>query len=125
MSRHVPNSQATSCFVETLPPGRYVYWKNTAQVKFVHENLCEAIFDAAGQDIMRSGIVPTALRSAHARVPCSVPSAPREMKVLMNKLTEAKKAQSNCGRRATTANLIARREETAGCADNLSHVSRS
>ena len=119
------NSQATSCFVETLPPGRCVCRKNTAQVKFVQENLREAIFDAACEDIMRSEIAPTALRSAHARVLCSVASAPGEMKDLMNKLTEAKKAQPNCGRRATTANLIARREETAGCADNLSHVSRS
>ncbi len=39
-------------FVETLPPGRYAFWKNMAQVKFVQEDLREAMFDVAGQDIM-------------------------------------------------------------------------
>lgn len=26
-------------FVETLPPGRYAFWKNLAQVKFVEEDI--------------------------------------------------------------------------------------
>lgn len=39
-------------FVETLPPGRYAFWKNLAQVKFVQEDLREATFDVVGQDIM-------------------------------------------------------------------------
>ncbi len=39
-------------FVETLPPGRYAFWKNMAQVKFVQEDLREAMVDVAGQDIM-------------------------------------------------------------------------
>ena len=39
-------------FVETLPPGRYGFWKNLAQVKFVQEDMREAMFDVAGQDIM-------------------------------------------------------------------------
>jgi hypothetical protein len=39
-------------FVETLPPGRYAFWKNMAQVKFVQEDLREAMFDVAGQGIM-------------------------------------------------------------------------
>jgi hypothetical protein len=40
-------------FVETLAPGRYAFWKNMAQVKFVQEDLREAMFDVAGQDIMQ------------------------------------------------------------------------
>jgi regulator of protease activity HflC (stomatin/prohibitin superfamily) len=39
-------------FVATLPPGRYAFWRNMAQVKFVQEDLREAMFDVAGQDIM-------------------------------------------------------------------------
>ena len=39
-------------FVETLAPGRYAFWKNVAQVKFVQEDLREAMVDIAGQDIM-------------------------------------------------------------------------
>jgi regulator of protease activity HflC (stomatin/prohibitin superfamily) len=39
-------------YVETLPPGRYAFWKNMAQVKFVQEDLREAMVDIAGQDIM-------------------------------------------------------------------------
>jgi len=39
-------------FVETLAPGRYAFWKNMAQVKFVQEDLREAMVDIAGQDIM-------------------------------------------------------------------------
>lgn len=39
-------------FVETLPPGRYAFWKNMAQVKFVQEDLREQMIDISGQDIM-------------------------------------------------------------------------
>ena len=39
-------------FVETLAPGRYAFWKNMAQVKFVQEDLREMMIDIAGQDIM-------------------------------------------------------------------------
>ncbi len=39
-------------FVETLPPGRYAFWKNMAQVKFVQEDLRETMVDIAGQEIM-------------------------------------------------------------------------
>jgi regulator of protease activity HflC (stomatin/prohibitin superfamily) len=39
-------------FVATLPFGCYVFWKNMAQVKFVKEDLREAMFDVASQDIM-------------------------------------------------------------------------
>ena len=39
-------------FVAALPPGRYAFWKNMAQVKFVQEDLREAMIDIAGQEIM-------------------------------------------------------------------------
>jgi len=159
-------------FVETLPPGRYAFWKNMAQVKFVQEDLREAMFDVAGQDIMTADKVTLRMnavvtyRVADARTAVSTVDdvrqalyreaqlalravvgareldtflmekdgvaseladmvraraktlgveliavgirdiiLPGEMKDLMNKVTEAKKAAE--------ANLIARREETA------------
>jgi regulator of protease activity HflC (stomatin/prohibitin superfamily) len=159
-------------FVETLAPGRYAFWKNLAQVKFVQEDLREATFDIAGQDIMTADKVTLRMnavatyRVVDARQAVSVvddvrqalyreaqlalravvgareldsfltdkdtvanelvemvrPRAnalgvelisvgirdvilPGEMKELMNKVTEAKKAAE--------ANLIVRREETA------------
>lgn len=39
-------------YVDTLPPGRYAFWKNVAQVKFVQEDLRETMADIAGQEIM-------------------------------------------------------------------------
>jgi regulator of protease activity HflC (stomatin/prohibitin superfamily) len=39
-------------FVDMLPPGRYAFWKNIAQVKFVQEDLRETMADIAGQEIM-------------------------------------------------------------------------
>src|SRR5262245_28363709 len=159
-------------FVETLPPGRYAFWKNMAQVKFVQEDLREAMFDVAGQDIMTADKVTLRMnaivtyRVSDARLTVSTVDdvrqtlyreaqlalravvgareldtflmekdgvaseladmvrvrakalgveliavgirdviLPGEMKDLMNKVTEAKKAAE--------ANLIARREETA------------
>ncbi|HTQ40033.1 MAG TPA: slipin family protein [Pirellulales bacterium] len=159
-------------FVETLPPGRYAFWKNLATVKFVQEDMREAMFDVAGQDIMTADKVTLRMnavvtyRVVDARQAVSVaddvrqalyrevqlalravvgareldsfltdkdavanelaeivrPRAkslglelisvgirdiilPGEMKDLMNKVTEAKKAAE--------ANLIVRREETA------------
>ncbi len=159
-------------FVETLPPGRYAFWKNMAQVKFVQEDMREAMFDVAGQDIMTADKVTLRMnavvtyRVADARAAVSTSDdvrqalyreaqlalravvggreldtfltekdgvageladmvrarakalgveliavgirdviLPGEMKDLMNKVTEAKKAAE--------ANLIARREETA------------
>jgi len=159
-------------FVETLPPGRYAFWKNLAQVKFVQEDMREAMFDVAGQDIMTADKVTLRMnavvtyRVVDAAQAVSVaddvrqalyreaqlalravvgareldsfltakdavadelaeivrPRAkalglelisvgirdiilPGEMKDLMNKVTEAKKAAE--------ANLIVRREETA------------
>jgi len=159
-------------FVETLSPGRYAFWKNLATVKFVQEDMREAMFDVAGQDIMTADKVTLRMnavatyRVVDARQSVSVaddvrqalyrevqlvlravvgareldsfltdkdnvaselteivrPRAkslglelisigirdiilPGEMKELMNKVTEAKKAAE--------ANLIVRREETA------------
>ena len=159
-------------FVDMLPPGRYAFWKNMAQVKFVQEDLREQMIDIAGQDIMTADKVTlrmnvvVAYRVVDARHAVSaVDNAqqalyreaqlavravvgareldtflvdrdavareleellrrrvsefglevasvgvrdiilPGEMKDLMNRVTEAKKAAE--------ANLIARREETA------------
>jgi regulator of protease activity HflC (stomatin/prohibitin superfamily) len=39
-------------YVGTLSAGRYAFWKNMAQVKFVQEDLRESTLDVAGQDIM-------------------------------------------------------------------------
>ncbi len=50
-------------FIETLPPGRYAFWKNVAQVKFVQEDLREAMFDVAGQDIMTADKVTLRMNS--------------------------------------------------------------
>jgi regulator of protease activity HflC (stomatin/prohibitin superfamily) len=159
-------------FVQTLPPGRYAFWKNMAQVKFVQEDLREAMFDVAGQDIMTADKVTLRMnavvtyRVVDARTAVSTVDdvrqalyreaqlalravvgareldtflmekdgvaseladmvrarakalgveliavgirdiiLPGEMKDLMNRVTEARKAAE--------ANLIARREETA------------
>lgn len=159
-------------FVETLSPGRYAFWKNMAQLKFVQIDLREAMFDVAGQDIMTADKVTLRMnaivtyRIVDARAAVSTTDdvrqtlyreaqlalravvgareldafliekegvaaeltdlvrtrakalgveliavgirdviLPGEMKDLMNKVTEAKKAAE--------ANLIARREETA------------
>lgn len=159
-------------YVETLPPGRYVFWKNVAQVTFVQEDMREAMLDIAGQDIMTADKVTLRVnavvnyRVVDARLAVTVADnaqqalyresqlalravigareldtfltdkdavaaeladavrsraqalgielisvgirdvvLPGEMKDLMNRVTEAKKAAE--------ANLIARREETA------------
>jgi regulator of protease activity HflC (stomatin/prohibitin superfamily) len=39
-------------YADTLGAGRYAFWKNVAQVKFVQQDMREAMFDVAGQDIM-------------------------------------------------------------------------
>jgi regulator of protease activity HflC (stomatin/prohibitin superfamily) len=159
-------------FVETLPPGRYAFWKGVAQVKVVPVDTREQILDVAGQDVMTADKVTLRLnalvtyRVADARLAVSVAEdarqvlyreaqlvlralvgardldrfladkddvaqeleqglrrrvptlglevvtvgirdliLPGEMKELLNKVTEARKAAE--------ANLIVRREETA------------
>jgi regulator of protease activity HflC (stomatin/prohibitin superfamily) len=39
-------------YVETLPPGRYAFWKNVAKVTLVPVDLRETMLDIAGQEIM-------------------------------------------------------------------------
>jgi regulator of protease activity HflC (stomatin/prohibitin superfamily) len=159
-------------FIETLPAGRYAFWKNIAEVKVVPVNTREVILDVAGQEIMTADKVTLRLnalvtyRVTDARLSVSVVDdarqalyretqlvlraligareldsfladkdgvvqeleqglrrrvsalglevitagirdiiLPGEMKDLLNKVTEAKKAAE--------ANLIVRREETA------------
>jgi regulator of protease activity HflC (stomatin/prohibitin superfamily) len=159
-------------FVETLPPGRYAFWKYVAEVKLVPVDSREQILDVAGQEIMTADKVTLRLnalvtyRVTDARLAVSVVDdvrqalyretqlvlralvggreldgflvdkdgvigeleqglrrrapalgleviaagirdiiLPGEMKDLLNKVTEAKKAAE--------ANLIVRREETA------------
>jgi len=159
-------------YVETLPPGRYSFWKNVAKVALVPVDLRETMLDVAGQEIMTADKVTLRLnavityRVADAKTAVSVADdvrqalyreaqlalragvggrdldqfladkdalaremeevirrrvaplgleivsagirdviLPGDMKDLLNKVTEAKKAAE--------ANLIVRREETA------------
>jgi hypothetical protein len=39
-------------YVETLPPGRYAFWKNVARVALVPVDMRETMLDVAGQEIM-------------------------------------------------------------------------
>jgi hypothetical protein len=159
-------------FVETLPPGRYAFWKDVTKVSVVRVDMRETMVDIGGQEIMTADKVTLRLnalvtyRVVDARQSVSVADdarqslyreaqlalravvgardlddflaakdavareveeilreranalglkiaavgvrdiiLPGDMKDLMNKVTEAKKAAE--------ANLIARREETA------------
>ena len=160
-------------YVETLPPGKYAFWKNMAKVTLVPVDLRETMLDIGGQEIMTADKVTLRLNAVvtyrvvdaqqarqrgRRRPPGPVPRGPvgpaggdrrpgtrpvpgrqgrrgqgtggassgsgwlqlglevisvgirdvilpGDMKDLMNKVTEAKKAAE--------ANLIVRREETA------------
>ena len=159
-------------YVETLPPGRYAFWKNVAKVALIPVDMRETMLDVGGQEIMTADKVTLRMnavityRVADARKAVSVVDdarqalyretqlalreivggreldqfltdkdvvareleetvrrrvvalgleivsagirdviLPGDMKDLMNKVTEAKKAAE--------ANLIVRREETA------------
>ncbi len=159
-------------YADTLTPGRYAFWRNTADTKVVEVDLRETIADVNGQDIMTSDKVTLRLNAVltyrirearkavsetedvaqalYREMQLAVRAAvgtrdldtflaekdavaqeieqalrqradalgleiasvgirdvilPGEMKELMNKVTEAKKAAE--------ANLIVRREETA------------
>jgi len=165
-------------YVETLDPGKYAFWKNTAKVKLFHIDMRECTVDVAGQEIMTSDKVTLRLnavvvykivdalksvvvsedarqalyREAQLALRAVIGTAeldamlsdkdavasqlleilsrrapelgiqvislgirdiilPGEMKDLMNKVTEAKKASE--------ANLIVRREETAAMRSQL------
>jgi hypothetical protein len=39
-------------YVETLPPGKYAFWKNMAKVMLVPVDLRETMLDIGGQEIM-------------------------------------------------------------------------
>ena len=73
-------------FIETLPPGRYAFWKNMAQVKFVQEDLRETMIDVAGQEIMTADKVTLRLnalvtyRVADARQALSATAVPAREK---------------------------------------------
>ncbi len=169
---HVGVFYRDGSYVETLPAGRHVFWKNSAEVKIVPVDLREQNLDVSGQEIMTADKVTlrinaqVACRVADARLSLSVADdarqalyretqlglraligvrdldsfladkdgvardleqsirgrvsalglevvtagirdiiLPGEMRELLNKVTEAKKAAE--------ANLIVRREETA------------
>jgi len=171
-ANHVGAYFRDGSFVETLPPGRYAFWKNIAEVKVVPVDLRTLSLDVAGQEIMtadkvtlrlnalvtyrivdvaqslrvsedarqalyrdtqlvlralvgareldsfltdKDGVVAElaeALRRRVAPLGIEITAAgirdvilPGDMKDLLNKVTEAKKAAE--------ANLISRREETA------------
>jgi regulator of protease activity HflC (stomatin/prohibitin superfamily) len=50
-------------YVETLPPGRYAFWKNVAKVSLVPVDLRESMLDVAGQEIMTADKVTLRLNA--------------------------------------------------------------
>ena len=50
-------------YVETLPPGRYAFWKNVAQSKVVEVDLREPMLDVGGQEIMTADKVTLRLNA--------------------------------------------------------------
>ena len=169
---HVGVSFVDGEFVETLPPGKYAWWRGIAEAKLVEIDMREQALDVAGQEIMTAdkvtlrmnalvnfrisdpekavmvagGVNQTLYREAQLALRAVVGTReldsfltdkddvtnefteqvnrradelgveviavgvrdiilPGDMKELMNKVTEAKKAAE--------ANLIVRREETA------------
>jgi regulator of protease activity HflC (stomatin/prohibitin superfamily) len=50
-------------YVETLPAGRYAFWKNIAEVKVAPVDLREQIIDVAGQEIMTADKVTLRLNA--------------------------------------------------------------
>ena len=61
-------------FVETLPAGRYAFWKNIAEVKVVPVDTREMILDVAGQEIMTADKVTLRL-TAMAKMKVIDPAA--------------------------------------------------
>ncbi len=51
-------------YVETLGPGRYMFWKNMGKVKFYHVDLRETVLDVSGQEIMTSDKVTLRMNAA-------------------------------------------------------------
>jgi regulator of protease activity HflC (stomatin/prohibitin superfamily) len=52
-----------SSFVETLPAGRYLFWKNQADVKVLPVDVREILLDVAGQEIMTADKVTLRLNA--------------------------------------------------------------
>jgi regulator of protease activity HflC (stomatin/prohibitin superfamily) len=50
-------------YVETLGPGRYMFWKKMGTVKFYHVNMRETVLDVSGQEIMTSDKVTLRMNS--------------------------------------------------------------
>ncbi len=50
-------------YVETLDPGRYMFWKNMGKVKFYHVDMRETVLDVSGQEIMTSDKVTLRMNS--------------------------------------------------------------
>jgi len=50
-------------YVETLGPGRCMFWKNVGKVKFYHVDMREKVVDVSGQEIMTSDKVTLRLNS--------------------------------------------------------------
>jgi regulator of protease activity HflC (stomatin/prohibitin superfamily) len=50
-------------YVETLGPGRYMFWKNMGKVKFYHVDMRETVLDVSGQEIMTSDKVTLRMNS--------------------------------------------------------------
>ncbi len=50
-------------YVETVKPGRHVFWKNIGKVRVVHVDLREALLDVSGQEIMTSDKVTLRMNS--------------------------------------------------------------
>ena len=50
-------------YVDTFGPGRYMFWKNMAKVKFHHVDMRETVLDVAGQEIMTSDKVTLRLNA--------------------------------------------------------------
>jgi regulator of protease activity HflC (stomatin/prohibitin superfamily) len=51
------------CYVETLPPGKYAFWKNMAKVMLVPVDLRETMLDIGGQEIMTADKVTLRLNA--------------------------------------------------------------
>ena len=50
-------------YIETLPPGKYAFWKNMAKVMLVPVDLRETMLDIGGQEIMTADKVTLRLNA--------------------------------------------------------------
>jgi hypothetical protein len=66
-------------YIETLGPGRYMFWKNMGKVKFYHVDMRETVLDVAGQEIMTSDKVTLRMNTV---VTCRVVDAYKSVSVV-------------------------------------------